>query len=65
LLVGLVRTPVEKRDNAAIEAGINACEALFAMLDDALAQQPWLSGAEFGPVTLPSRPSSITSITSV
>jgi glutathione S-transferase len=41
--------PVEKRDNAAIEAGINACEALFALLDDALAQQPWLSGAEFGP----------------
>ena len=49
LLVGLVRPPVEKRDNAAIEAGINACEALFALLDDALAQQPWLSGAEFGP----------------
>lgn len=49
LLVGLVRTTADKRDTAAIEAGINACEDLFALLDDALAKQPWLSGEEFGP----------------
>jgi glutathione S-transferase len=44
-----VRTPAEKRDTTAIEAGINACDELFALLDDALATQPWLSGDEFGP----------------
>ncbi|MGY6030251.1 glutathione S-transferase family protein [Phytobacter sp. AG2a] len=49
LLVGIVRTPAEKRDTTAIEAGINACDELFALLDDALATQPWLSGDEFGP----------------
>ena len=34
VLMGLVRTPPEQRDPAAIAAGISACEALFAMLDD-------------------------------
>ncbi len=45
---GLVRTPPEQRDPAAIAAGISACEALFAMLDDELAKTPWLSGEQFG-----------------
>jgi glutathione S-transferase len=43
-----VRTPPEQRDPAAIAAGISACEALFAMLDDELAKMPWLSGEQFG-----------------
>lgn len=44
ILMGLVRTPPEKRDQAAIEAGIEKCDSLFALLDDALAHQPWFSG---------------------
>ncbi|MDU2190379.1 MAG: glutathione S-transferase C-terminal domain-containing protein [Klebsiella pneumoniae] len=48
VLMGLVRTPPEQRDPAAIAAGISACEALFAMLDDELAKTPWLSGEQFG-----------------
>ena len=38
----------EAGDPAAIAAGISACEALFAMLDDELAKMPWLSGEQFG-----------------
>lgn len=48
ILMGLVRTPPEKRDPQAIVAAIAQCEALFTILDNALAQQPWLSGDEFG-----------------
>ncbi|VTM16070.1 Glutathione S-transferase GstB [Raoultella terrigena] len=48
VLMGLVRTPEEKRDPAAIAAGIAACEALFAILDAELAAFPWLSGESFG-----------------
>ena len=48
VLMGLVRTPEEKRDPAAIAAGIAACEALFAILDAELAIFPWLSGESFG-----------------
>lgn len=48
ILFGLVRTPAEKRDMAAIEAGSQVCDNLFAILDNALADQPWFSGAEFG-----------------
>ncbi|MBV8044337.1 glutathione S-transferase family protein [Pluralibacter sp.] len=48
ILLGLIRTPPEKRDQAAIDAAIVQCESLFVMLDDALAKSPWLSGSEFG-----------------
>lgn len=48
ILMGLVRTPPEKRDRAAIEAGIEKCDSLFALLDDALVHQPWFSGDNFG-----------------
>ena len=48
VLMGLVRTPEEKRDPAAIAAAIVACEALFAILDDELATSTWLSGEQFG-----------------
>ncbi|EDP8646403.1 glutathione S-transferase family protein [Salmonella bongori] len=48
ILMGLVRTPPEKRDQAVIEAGIEKCDSLFALLDDALARQPWFSGENFG-----------------
>ncbi|WES69966.1 glutathione S-transferase family protein [Superficieibacter sp. HKU1] len=48
ILMGLVRTPPEKRDRQAIDEGIRTCETLFSLLDDALATQPWLSGQQFG-----------------
>lgn len=48
LLMGYVRTPIEKRDNAAIEAAAKECEALFAIMDNALANQRWFSGDAFG-----------------
>ncbi|WP_171922181.1 glutathione S-transferase family protein [Salmonella bongori] len=48
ILMGLVRTPPEKRDRAAIEAGIEKCDSLFALLDEALARQSWFSGENFG-----------------
>ena len=34
--------------SAAIEASKQVCDNLFAILDNALADQPWFSGAEFG-----------------
>lgn len=48
ILMGLVRTPPEKRDAAAIAASKKACEEQFEILDNALAQSPWLSGDAFG-----------------
>lgn len=48
ILMGYVRTPPEKRDNAAIEAAVKECEALFEIMDNALAKQTWFSGDEFG-----------------
>ncbi|MFA1283649.1 glutathione S-transferase family protein [Citrobacter telavivensis] len=48
VLFGLVRTPPEQRDRAAIDAGAKRCDELFAILDAALASQPWFSGNEFG-----------------
>ena len=50
---GMVRTPPEKRDLAAIEAGRAKCAALLAIVDQALSEQPWLSGAEFGMGDIP------------
>ena len=46
--MGYVRTPPEKRDNTAIEAAVKECEALFAIMDNALANQTWFSGEAFG-----------------
>lgn len=48
VLFGLVRTPPEERDHAAIDAGAKRCDELFAILDAALADQPWFSGNAFG-----------------
>ncbi|WP_083005400.1 glutathione S-transferase family protein [Halomonas sp. GT] len=50
ILLGYVRTPPQERDNNAIDAGILACERLFELLDNVLANQSqsWLSGDEFG-----------------
>ncbi|TGC96215.1 glutathione S-transferase C-terminal domain-containing protein, partial [Salmonella enterica] len=42
------RPPPETSDPAALAAGIEKCEGLYARLDDALARQPWFSGDNFG-----------------
>lgn len=46
--MGLVRTPPEERDQAAIDASCKECDALFALLDAELAKVKWFSGDEFG-----------------
>ena len=48
ILMGLVRTPEAERDYPALDAAKQTLERLFAMIDDALAAQPWLSGEAFG-----------------
>jgi len=48
ILKGLVRTPPEQRDHAAIDAAIVDCDGLLGILDDALTSTPWFSGEEFG-----------------
>jgi glutathione S-transferase len=45
---GLIRTPPEKRDAAAIEAARQKTDSLVAMLDAALAKAPYLAGERFG-----------------
>jgi glutathione S-transferase len=44
---GLIRTPPEKRNPKAIEDGIKASHELAAMLDQALAERPYVAGAAF------------------
>jgi glutathione S-transferase len=46
--MGLIRTPEEKRDMAAIEASRARTDELAALLDDALAGTPYLAGDGFG-----------------
>jgi glutathione S-transferase len=53
-------TPPEQRDPAAIAAGISACEALFAMLDDELAKCRGSPASSSALAILPSRRSSTT-----
>ena len=50
---GLVRTPPEKRDLAAIEAARKKTGELLAIVDAALAQRPYLSGDAFGMGDIP------------
>lgn len=45
--IGLVRTPVEKRDNAAIAAAIVQAQALYGLVDAELARQDWIAGDDF------------------
>jgi glutathione S-transferase len=44
---GLIRTPPEKRDPKAIEAGCRQSAELAAMLDANLAERPYVAGASF------------------
>ena len=46
--LNLVRKTPEERDVAAVERSKAACAKMLAVLEEALARQPWLSGARFG-----------------
>ena len=45
--LGLVRTPAEKRDNAAIAAAIMQAQALYGLIDAELARHDWITGDHF------------------
>jgi glutathione S-transferase len=48
VFVNLVRTAPEKRDMPAVARAADVCGRQMAILDAALARQPWLSGDTFG-----------------
>ena len=48
VLVGLLRTPPEKRDHAAIERAFKATVANLTIVDQELQKMPYLSGQELG-----------------
>jgi len=49
----MVRTSAEQRDMAAVEVALAECGKLLAIVDRALAEQPYLSGASFGMGDIP------------
>jgi glutathione S-transferase len=51
--IGLLRTPPEKRNQAAIEASAQNTAKVLAIVDAALARQPYLSGEEFAMGDIP------------
>lgn len=53
LFLNLVRKPEAERDGTAIARSAEACGAQMAILDAALAAQPWLSGEAFGIADIP------------
>mgnify|MGYP001765227205 CR=1 FL=1 len=48
VIFGLLRTPAEQRDLAAIARGVAECARLFGIADAELGRNPWLSGSAFG-----------------
>ncbi len=50
---GLIRTPAEQRDNAAIERGIRASAEVLARLDAILARVPYVAGPVFTLADIP------------
>lgn len=48
ILKGLIRTPPEQRNQAAIDAAIVNSDKLLGLLDEALGSATWFSGREFG-----------------
>jgi glutathione S-transferase len=53
IFVGLIRTPEDKRDLAAIEASRMKTEDCLAILDAALADRPYLNGDAFTAADIP------------
>jgi len=50
---GVVRTPAQKQDWDSINAGRQACIDALSTVDNALAEQPYLSGDTFGVGDIP------------
>jgi glutathione S-transferase len=50
---GVLRTPKDQQDWAAINAAIKECDGLLSMADQALATQPYLSGDAIGMGDIP------------
>lgn len=50
---GVLRTPAERQDWAAINAAIKECDELLNMADHALISQPYLSGNDIGMGDIP------------
>jgi len=50
---GVVRTPAQKQNWDSINAGRQACIDALSTVDDALAEQPYLSGETFGMGDIP------------
>lgn len=50
---GMIRTPPEKRDMAAIEAGRVRLSATMAILDEVLSRQPFMAGDRFTMADIP------------
>ncbi|MGE8178129.1 glutathione S-transferase family protein [Pseudomonas fluorescens] len=50
---GVLRTPADQQDWVAINAAQKTCEQLLSMVDQALAQKPYLSGDEIGAGDIP------------
>jgi glutathione S-transferase len=53
LFWGMLRTAPEARDPASIAVALEHCGQLLGIADAALAQQPWLSGAQFAMGDIP------------
>ena len=53
---GLVRTPPEKRDNAAIARGVERAGQAWALLDRQLAGRDWVAGPDFTLADIPLGP---------
>jgi glutathione S-transferase len=51
--IQLIRTPVEKRDAKALEQSIAATQPLLDVLDQHLAQRPYMAGAAFTMADIP------------
>ena len=50
---GVLRTPADQQDWVQINGAIKTCQALLAVVDDALAKQPYLSGEALGMGDIP------------
>ncbi|MGH8433868.1 MAG: glutathione S-transferase family protein [Pseudomonas sp.] len=53
LFWGIVRTPVEQRDPEVIAAALQRCSELLGISENSLANQPFLSGEQFGMGDIP------------
>jgi glutathione S-transferase len=53
VVFGILRTPPEKRDTAAIDRGLAECARLFGIADRRLAEVPWLGGDRFSIADVP------------